>query len=275
MPSIESPAWAEHPDLVAFYRQHRNHPDDLYPSERRFLPWLARHATSVLDAGCASWGFSDIWRHYQSGIVYTGVDLSEALMQAARSLHPHDTFLRGDVTQGMTLPDRCATVVQALGWLHWEPRYREALAELWRVTDRYLFFDVRLHDRPARLLHGVQHLTFDGPWDGQTSTPYLILPWERLARELLALRPRTILGYGYWGDPASTVTGVRGRVCFATFVLERGTGAQSRATPLVCIDLPLAWPAALSHCVVHRPGSQLDDLLALDDSLHSQREGAG
>lgn len=262
MRQIEPPAWAEHPDLVGFYRQHRNRPEDLYPSERRFLPWLARQAQAVLDAGCAAGGFSEIWRQYQPDIVYTGLDMSEALLQTARFLHPRDTFLRGDVAQGIALPDRSATVVQALGWLHWEPRYRAALAELWRVTDRYLFFDIRVHGRPARSLRGVQRVAFDGPWDGQTSTPYLILPWARLARELLALRPRTMLGYGYWGDPAQTVRGVRGRVCFAAFVLERGSGARPAEAPVVCIDLPLAWPAALSRRVVHRPGSQLDDLLA-------------
>lgn len=77
MPSSESLSWAEHPDLVAFYAEHRKHPEDLYPSESRFLPWLARQAHSVVDVGCAAGGFSDVWRHYQPEIRYVGVDLSD------------------------------------------------------------------------------------------------------------------------------------------------------------------------------------------------------
>lgn len=272
MRAIERPAWADHPDLVVFYAQHRNRPEDLYPSERRFLPWLARQAASVLDAGCAAGGFSDIWRSYQRGILYTGIDVSEALVRAARALHSDDAFLYGDVAHGIALSDRCATVVQALGWLHWEPRYEAALAELWRLTDRYVFFDVRLRDNPVPLV-GKQQVAPLGPWDGQATTPYLVVSWGAFAQLLVACQPRTILGYGYWGAPAATVMGISEPICFATFVLEKPSEVARERQPCVCLDLPLGWPETLSDRVELLPGSRLNAVMTLCGPRASEGDG--
>lgn len=251
---MPTPAWTEHPDLVAFYRKHRNQPEDLYPSERRFLPWLAAQAESVLDVGCAAGGFAAIWLSYNAAVRYRGVDRSPALVAGAGELHPESSFLVGDCAEGLPLPDGSATVVQALGWLHWEPRYREALAELWRLAGRYAFFDVRLVDRDDDAV-GQQRLALVGEWDGATTTPYICLSWRRFAAELLSLGAARILGHGYFGSPADTVAGVEGNVCFATFVLEKGDAA-----PAVCLDLPLAWPAGLRDTVTVLPAERLSEL---------------
>ena len=255
--------WAEHPELAGFYSRHRSRSEDLYPSERRFLPWLARQAATGLDVGCAAGGFLNMWRQYNPAVSYTGVDLSASLIDAARRRHPDATFLHGDCPAGLLLPDRAATVVQALGWLHWEPRYGAALRELWRLTDRYLFFDVRLTDGSDQVLTGRQRMVLLNAWDGRTTTPYLIVPWPQMASLLIACHPDTLLGYGYWGPPADTVTGVPGRVCFATFVMEKTPAAAARRRrPQVCLDLPFAWPEALSGLVNAIHGTQLDTLLS-------------
>src|SRR5260370_26500151 len=127
-------------ELVEFFTSHRSRPEDLYPSEARFLPGLARSARSLLDVGCAAGGFVDIRRTYNPGLRYTGVDLSTALVETARARHPDAEFLVGDCSEGLPLPDAAAEVVAALGWLHWEPRYGTALAELWRLTGHSLLF---------------------------------------------------------------------------------------------------------------------------------------
>lgn len=253
--------WAEHPELVAFYKQHRKCPDDLYPSERRFLPWLAQQADSVLDVGCAAGGFRYIWRHYHSNIPYTGVDISAALVAVARKLYPDTEFHQGDCATGLPLGDRYATVVQALGWMHWEHQYWAAIQELWRLTDRYLFFDLRLVAEPRQVVNGRQQVAFVGPWDGETTTPYLVVDWSTIAVFLLGLRPVTLLGYGYWGNPAETVMGVDQQICFATFVLEKAPIEDNPRLPRVCIELPLEWPAALAKPVNLLPAGQLDTLV--------------
>ncbi len=261
MPTTKSPAWAEHPELVEFYSGHRNRPEDLYPSERRFLPWLAKQTTSLLDVGCAAGGFYAIWNHYQPGIRYTGVDVSRSLIAAARSLYPQAEFEAGNCVAGLPLPNRHAQVVQALGWLHWEPGYKLALCELWRLCDRYLFFDVRLVAEEQQAVDGRQQMAFTNAWDGVTTTPYLCVEWSNFATLLTSLQPRKILGYGYWGTPSETAIDVPAQVCFATFVLEKAQRNDDALRPLVGLEMPLDWPRALSSRAELLTTRQMEDLM--------------
>lgn len=260
MAVFDLPRWSEHPDLVEFYTRHRNCPEDLYPSERRFLPWLAHQVVSVLDTGCAAGGFRNIWNHYNPNIIYSGVDISASLIEAAKRLHPRLRFFHGNLPQGINLPDRYATVVQALGWLNWEPEYARAIAELWRLTDKFLFLDVRLVGQRDALVIGKQKLALAGEWDGETTTPYVTVSWTSFAPLLLNLRPTRLLGYGYWGRPAETVTGVSKQVCFAAFVLERASHGECAELPTICVDLPIPWPPELSGQVELLPSDRLVSL---------------
>ncbi|MEW6530048.1 MAG: class I SAM-dependent methyltransferase [Thermodesulfobacteriota bacterium] len=261
MPDFEMPPWAEHKDMVAFYESNRRLPEDLYPSERRFLPWLAKKSASVLDAGCAAGGFLNIWRHYNQSIAYTGVDVSATLIELAAGSHPDARFLHGNVTEGVPLPEKYADCVEALGWLHWEPEYPRAIRELWRLTGKYLFIDLRLTVNREEAIVGRQKMALVSDWDGATTTPYIAVPWIDLARPLLDLGPVTILGYGYCGSPAETVIGIQEKICFAAFVLEKPSGGSDRSVPKVCLDLPFEWPSDLMDQVRLLPSEDLEVLV--------------
>jgi SAM-dependent methyltransferase len=213
---------------------------------------LASEVRTVLDVGCAAGGFSDIWRSYRPGIRYTGVDLSLPLAHASHRLHPDAQFAVADCVAGLPVHAASADVVQALGWLHWEPRYVEAIRELWRATARYLFFDVRIVEgvdgREAR-----QRLADDG-----TTVPYLCVGWTPFAAMLRDLGPRAALGYGYWGRPAATVSGLDEDVYFATFVLEK-PGRDGPERPTVCVG-PLQWPESAAGGVTVLPFEVLEVL---------------
>ena len=264
-----SKPWADHPELVEFFTRHRSRAEELYRSERRFLPWLAAQAVSICDVGCAVGGFSEIWRAYRPDIAYTGVDLSPTMISAAKTRYPNCAFLCGNAVEGIALPDRSAVVVQALGWLHWEPAYAQALEELWRLTSRYLFFDVRLVAASDHARTGQQKIALTSSWDGASTTPYLTVAWPPLASLLLQLKPARLLGYGYWGKPADTVTGIDGPVCFATFVMEKPVVEQLPYTPQVCVDLPWPWPDEFRRGVSVAPASQLERFVPLVHSSAS------
>jgi SAM-dependent methyltransferase len=253
--------WAEHSDLREFYTNHRNRVEDLYASERRFLPWLARQSQSVLDVGCATGGFSRIWKHFRPDIRYTGIDVSSNLIHGARKAFPELRFEVGDCAEGLPFENRYSSVVAALGWLHWEPRYLNALEELWRLTQDFLFFDVRLRSYPEGNLCGKQQVAFAGEWDGQTTTPYLCFAWAPFAASLMELLPSSIYAYGYVGRPASTVMGIEDEVCFATFVLKRPPAGRTAYRTRLCLDLPIEWPQSLRSTVELLPKEHLETLV--------------
>lgn len=243
----------DHESLVELYATTRKSVEDLYPSERRFLPWIASRSSSVLDVGCATGGFADVWRTLNADARYTGVDVLPSLIDVARRIQPDLEFLVGDCAAGLPLPDRAADAVQALGWMHWELRYADALAELWRIAGSFVFFDVRLQDVSAADIVGRQRIA-----EG-AEAPYIVVHWPRLAALLHALRPGTVLGYGYHGQPTEGASGVPDELVFATFVLVRG---DARAPTRVCLDLPFAWPEALPNVEV-LPPELLEELAPL------------
>jgi SAM-dependent methyltransferase len=253
---LQSTHWINSPKLVEFYSTHRCKPADLYPSERRFLPWLALNAISVLDVGCAVGGFSQIWKYYRHDIVYAGVDLSANLIKVAQSLYHDCEFSVANPVNGIPFPDITFDVVQALGWLFWEFKYEESLEEMWRITRRWLFFDVRLVSTEDDAQVGEQRMTYGDEWDGQSVTPYLTLSWFQIVRMMLKLNPKTIMGYGYMGKPSSDVVGIRDEICFGVFVLEK-RDSQDIENTTVCVDLPWDFPAELRQRVNLLPSRQL------------------
>ncbi|MBM4328876.1 MAG: class I SAM-dependent methyltransferase [Deltaproteobacteria bacterium] len=267
MSEFDFPAWSDHPDLVKYYSENRCRPKDLYASERRFLPWLARQSKSLLDTGCAAGGFLPIWRYYNPSIEYVGVDVSSSLIETARRVHPGVRFIQHNITAGLPLRDRSSVCVQALGWLNWEPGYENAIYELWRLADRYLFMDLRLVSKPDQVTVARQKIALASAWDGETTTPYVTVWWDRLANILIDLEPIRLLGYGYWGSPAETVIGIDHKVCFAAFVLEKASLGSDRPLPVVCLDLPLEWPSDLMDRVRLLPHKDLATLVVPPEPL--------
>ncbi|MDE0828162.1 MAG: hypothetical protein OSB03_03070, partial [Vicinamibacterales bacterium] len=148
--------------------------------------------------------------------------------------------------------------------------YVRTLAELWRLTDRYLFFDLRLVRQEKDASCGRQRMAYSGNWDGRTTTPYITVAWPSIARLFVELRPRTLYAYGYWGKPADTVERVGGDVCFSVFVLEKPAPDETIDTPVVCTDMPLAWPAELAGLVRVLPRTRLAELVPPDE--HAEEE---
>ena len=79
-----SKAWSQ-TSAIDYYAKHRNQISDLYPSEQVFLPRVLFPGAKVLDVGCASGGFFNIMRSLEPHIEYTGIDISEAAIELAKT----------------------------------------------------------------------------------------------------------------------------------------------------------------------------------------------
>jgi len=180
----EQRAWLS-PESLDYYRRNRQSPEDLYPSERFFLPDVLRQVDSMLDVGCAAGGFSEIVRVLNPGVRYVGVDISPAFVETARAEHPHSQFLLGDGLNFST-PDGSFDLVHSSGVLHLNLRYREMIAAMWRQTRRFLLFDLRL-------TRGTPEVgRMESPFDEATpvSLPYVVLTIPEVEQMFRALDPR-------------------------------------------------------------------------------------
>lgn len=221
--AAERQAWATDASL-RYYRTHRRTAADLYPSERFFLPDVARRVSTCLDVGCAVGHFGDIMRSFNPALRYTGVDTNPAFVAAAREEHPGDTFLEGDGIHFST-PPNSYELVHLSGVLHLTALHREMTAACYEQASRFLLCDFRLTTgRPAT---GRMRLAFGGGADGAGELPYHVLNVDDLLAGLKALTPApvSIALRGYTHSPAADVTLPMDKVIMAFALIEKGSGA--------------------------------------------------
>jgi SAM-dependent methyltransferase len=147
-PTTEQRAWASS-DSLDFFTHERRTPDDLYLSEKIFLPDAVQRAKSVLDVGCACGGFAQIMRVFNSSVRYTGIDIVPEMLARAGRENSDDTFV---VATGHKLPfkDRVFDLVHCSGAVHLNSRYQALIADMWRVARQEALFDMRLTKGPSR-----------------------------------------------------------------------------------------------------------------------------
>lgn len=221
-------------NAVRYYRHHRHTVDELYPSERYFLPVIARPDTRILDIGCAAGGFSRIISQREPSIFYTGIDSSRRMISQAHACYPETPFF---VAQGDALPFRSGSFDTAtcFGTLHMALSWRKILAECWRSVKEYLIFDIRLIDEgrsveDARI--SFERIAFLGEWDGTSVVPYVVLNVDDFMASVhdLSPSPTSCQLYGYF-HPVSpmTVTPYR-EVCMTACCLGKRASPGFRNT---------------------------------------------
>ena len=203
-----SDSWS-HENAIRYYSSHRNSVEEVYESEKFFLSRVLKPGHSILDIGCATGGFVNVFRQYEPTISYTGVDISPDMIRQARILHPG---IRFEAADGNHLPfdDNSFDIVFSAGALHMAPNWREILEEGWRIASRYFIFDIRLKMDPPTIddIHqSFEKIAFSGQWDGKTIVPYIIIDVKRFIQTIDALHPepsaRQIHGYYH---PVSDMT---------------------------------------------------------------------
>ncbi len=221
----EQQAWKQW-DSLNFYTSHRCTPEDLYPSEREFLPDVLPRVQTCLDFGCASGGFSGIMRQFNPKLRYTGVDIIPEFVRMARVRYPESRFLPVD---GVHLPfcSRSFDLAHTSGVLHLNSAHREIVRELYRVSNRYLLADFRLTRGPERA--GTCRIDFDShngraPGAGPV-LPYLVLNLDDHLAFLGKLDPppRKIQVYGYSHKPSRMAQINLDLILMAFFLIEKGT----------------------------------------------------
>jgi SAM-dependent methyltransferase len=216
----EQTAWAS-ADSLEFYQTHRRRPDELYESERYFLPDVVRQVQSMLDVGCAAGGFSQIVRELNPAVRYVGVDVIPYFVALAQRDYPGVEF---HVSDGLHFPFAPGTfdLVHSSGVLHLNSHYREMVQAMWTQTSRYLLIDFRLTRTPTVI--GEMDVNFGASASSATRLPYHILNVDELVAFLAALdpAPASIRAKGYRHTVSPTAHVHLESAIMAFFLLEKG-----------------------------------------------------
>ena len=223
------------------YYEVRREVTDLHPSEMVFLPRVLFPGAKVLDVGCASGGFFNILRSLEPLIEYTGVDIAAPAIELARQQYPEARF---EVLEGTKLPfeDNTFDIVHCTKVLVIEPRYKEILKEMYRVSNRFVLADIRLlkgigsEQDFEKSFYRVQ-LTDDRV---EFTVPYVVNDADEVVEFVLHLnpKPKALRGTGYFHRVADEAETPHDEVCMTILLVQKGERGQGE-TVVDLNDLPI------------------------------------
>jgi len=103
----------------------------------------------VLEIGCSSGYYSEVFAIKQLGVRYEGCDYSAAFIDLARQLYPAIPFEVGDATN-LRYADESFDIAVSGGCILHIPEYERAIGEAARVSRRWVAF----HRTPVLHMHG-------------------------------------------------------------------------------------------------------------------------
>ena len=223
------------------YYEVRREVTDLHPSEMVFFPRVLFPGAKVLDVGCASGGFFNILRSLEPLIEYTGVDIAAPAIELARQQYPEARF---EVLEGTQLPfeDNTFDIVHCTKVLVIEPRYKEILKEMYRVSNRFVLADIR----PLKGIESEQdfeksfyrvQLTDDRV---ESTVPYVVNDADEVVEFVLHLKPKpkALRGTGYFHRVADEAETPHDEVCMTILLVQKGERGQGE-TVVDLYDLPI------------------------------------
>lgn len=230
------------PNSLEHYTHNRCRIEDLYDSEKLFLPNMLQPGMKVLDVGCAAGGFYDIITEIEPHIRYFGCDVSEDLLKIARSKYPDVVFFYASA-KCIPCTDNSFDLVHSTGTLHMEEECLESIKEIYRVSSAFSIIDLRLTNLPVSfdINESYQKLIFDGEWDGKSIVPYVILNMEDLLFFLLnklTPKPLAIYAKGYEHSPSPTAKVPLEKVCMTMLMLQKPDDAAYNGITELCFDIP-------------------------------------
>lgn len=128
------------PGWVDFYETNRATTEGIYPSEWFFLKNLLVEGISVLDIGCALGGLASVMSEHLTKFEYTGVDISESMIERAKQKSPNHRFYVIEEADLSVLANDRFDLVVCLGVLHLSKKWRELIATAWSRADVLLLY---------------------------------------------------------------------------------------------------------------------------------------
>jgi len=233
---ISETAYGENQSSCNYWGNQRNKLEDLYPSERWFLEPVLKNVNSVLDVGCAGGGSYDFCKEANFNINYTGIDISESLINIAREFHPNGDFFVYD-GHGINFKENKFDLVFSIGVLHHLHHWRNMIKQMVKCSSKFTIFDLRLtnEDSLDDAEKYYQKVTFNDKWDDKIAISYIVVNVNELVHYLqksFGVENYRIESYGYFAKPTNLAKIPYDKVYMCCIKIEKNS-----QSPGIIIDI--------------------------------------
>tara|TARA_Y100001970_G_C14258903_1_gene877902 strand:- start:2279 stop:3052 length:774 start_codon:yes stop_codon:yes gene_type:complete len=186
------------------YLNNRHHHNELFESEKYFIPRILKKNINILDVGCACGGFYNILKTFEPTINYYGVDISESLIMKASELYPKGNFSIYDTDKKKIKMDYY-DLIQSWGVMLHEPKYKELIKELWYSTKESLVFDIRGQIDVPEVINKNESFVLN---PGGIKNYYITVNLIDFIKYIFSLNPKPnfVEIFGYLGNPNKYTT---------------------------------------------------------------------
>jgi SAM-dependent methyltransferase len=211
----------------AYYETHRRTTKEVYPSEWFFLKDALAEGLSVLDVGCALGGLASVLSEHLQQFEYTGVDISEEMIQRARHKHPRHRFEVIHEADLSVLGGNKYDLVVCFGVLHLSRGWRDLVAAAWERANKSFLLDLReshltsIEDQTVSYFR-VDHLLGTGA-SAAAVLPYNVINSAEARGALIELCAGAgrLQHYGYLSPPSEAAVTPAKDVFMNTYRIDR------------------------------------------------------
>ena len=139
-------SWSQN-SIIKFVSENRKNYKDLYLGEKILIDEFFKKGYSVLDVGCAQGGFINILSQLEKKFSYLGIDYNEKMLSIAKKKNPNNKFINIKKNNFSKYINKRFDLVIVFGILHLNKDWKKIINEAYKLTKKYLIFDLRESDK--------------------------------------------------------------------------------------------------------------------------------
>ncbi len=153
---------------------------ELYPSEAWSVYRIIPQCKTMLDIGCGNGNISSILHAINNDIKYTGIDVSENIIEVAKETNESDLveFFVSDAQKFLSGLDSKFDCVMCFAATYAFPEFYKVMESMLNASKRFVIFDMRVHEKDMH----VADVEIACTKHDNLKSPYVILSFREFLK---------------------------------------------------------------------------------------------
>tara|TARA_B110000027_G_scaffold48818_1_gene53435 strand:- start:6 stop:647 length:642 start_codon:yes stop_codon:yes gene_type:complete len=201
--------------IIKHISENRKNYNDLYLGEKILLNEYFKKGFSVLDVGCAQGGFVNILSQREKKFSYLGIDYNEEMLAIAKKKQPKYKFINIKKNNFSKYINQKFDLVIIFGILHLNKEWKKIIKEGYKLTKKYLIFDLRESDKK------ISKNIYLNLGDRKKKIPYNVIETKKIENFLKnEFKNKKIVKVSY-GGLSSKYSNYKSKITFGNYCLYK------------------------------------------------------